>query len=173
MTKSKTGRKPNSGHYKKLVGKRMKMAAEQAGYQNTVAMGEALGVPNSTVWRYWNGEHLPDADQMAHYAAVVDKPIWWFWIDGDDSAFERLAESLVAIVDRVMAGEDVAAAHSHVTHDGGRFGARERATLAAGTPGLREAVTRAAGGEWQRQTPRRRRRAVDALAAEALRDQVE
>ncbi len=165
----RTGRKPESEPLQRLTGHRMRLAAEQAGYRTTVAMAEAMGVANSVVSRWWRGENLPNMEDMARYADLVGKRRWWFYVDSTDDEFDLVADALTAIIDGVMSGRDLAASHNQVTGESDRFGRQERAALAAGTPGLRGAVTRAAEGDWQSQSPRRRRQVVDRLAEEALR----
>lgn len=173
MTESKTGRKPNSGPYKTMIGQRMRAAAEQAGYRTTVAMGEAMGISSPTISRYWLGRQIPSPDEMAFYGRLVGKPAWWFYVETTGEEFDLVAEALLGIVNRVMEGIDVAGAYEQVTGDVRQFGARERAELASGTPPLRAAVIEEAGGDWQRQPPRRRRQVVARLAAKALRGRAE
>lgn len=152
----------------RLLGYRMKLAAEQAGYGKVEAAQSVVGVGNGTISRWWRGVQTPSLDDLAHYARVMGKPTWWFYMDGSDDEFDAVADQLHQIVAMTMRGRDVADSYRQVTGEADRFGRREREQLVAGTKPLRERVNRAAGAPWGDLPADQQREVTDQLAAEAL-----
>ena len=170
MTTGKTRGRPRSGgDRKRLIGHRMKVAAEQAGYMTTVAMAEAYGTDNATVSRWWNGVATPSPDDLERYGELVGKRLWWFYLDGSDELFGVVADALRDVIRGTMAGQEPAAAYAQVTGDATEFGRSERAELAAGASALRRRLTLAVGGSWDAAPPEQQQQALDRAAEEALR----
>lgn len=152
----------------RLLGYRMKLAAEQVGLGKVEAAGEAVGVHHGTISRWWRGVQTPSLDDLAGYAAAMGKSAWWFYLDGSDDEFDAVADQLHQIVAMTMRGRDVADSYRQVTGEADRFGRREREQLVAGTKPLRERVNRAAGAPWGDLPADQQREVTDQLAAEAL-----
>lgn len=151
-----------------LLGYRMKLAAEQAGVGKVELCREAVGVGAGTISRWWRGVQTPSLDDLTVYAQVMNKPVWWFYLDGSDDEFDVVAEQLHQIVDLAMQGRGIADSYRQVTGDGERFGRRERERLTAGTQPLRERISRETPAPWRDLAPDQQREVVAQLAAQAL-----
>lgn len=84
------------------VGARMRDAAREAGLtQDQVAAALELG-GKSVVWRWYEGICLPPVERMEAFAALVGKPLGWFF--GAEDLRERTIEGLVRVLAAVMEG---------------------------------------------------------------------
>lgn len=154
-----------------MIGDRMRTAAHQAGYVTTTAMAEAGKWSQPTVSRWWRGEQVPDPDDMALYAELTGKRVWWFYLDASDREFDLVADTLRQILgETVTNNRDLAEAFSQVTGRHSEFSRREAELMKAGTPAVREKVKGEAGDAWERLPRHQQEAIVDRLAGEALPD---
>jgi transcriptional regulator with XRE-family HTH domain len=93
---------------RKVVGRRMKQAAEEehlTGYE----VGARLGVPHSTVYKWWAGQQLPRRDMMIEYARLTRKTFGWFYGDqSEEDRDRRVKSTLVKFLAEIAQGRDVA-----------------------------------------------------------------
>jgi len=164
-----TAKKKESTERRVLLGKRMKLAAVQAGLGKVQPCGEATGLHWGTISRYWRGMAEPSVDDLAHYAAVMGKPVAWFYKEGMDEEDDTVADALVRIVDASMRGQSLPEAHQRVTGELDRFGRRERERLAAGTNALLDRINQETAGRWNDLDARQKRAVMVRLRSEAER----
>src|SRR5437764_104815 len=100
------------------IGQRLRAAAVQAGITGA-EIARRLGVRATTVHRWWYGDRAPSRERMVAYAALVGKPVEYFYRQGapaDDHPRE-LSDFLLQWSKRLMAGEEPGAAFDRVTGD--------------------------------------------------------
>lgn len=93
---------------RKVVGQRMKKAANEL-HLTGFEVGERLGIPHNTVYKWWGGQQLPRKDTMIEYARLVKKPFGWFYGDEASEARDsRIKSTLIRFLAEIAAGADVA-----------------------------------------------------------------
>src|SRR4051794_26286764 len=93
------------------IGARMRAAARESGF-TAEQIAQELGVRPQTVYRWWTNERVPERDWLARYAALVRRPVTFFYTD------DRLAELvgfLREFIDLTMAGEEPTGAWDQLT----------------------------------------------------------
>lgn len=131
------------------IGQRLKESAKEAGL-SLGAAAKAVGVSETTVYRWWSGERAPDDEVLAKYAAAVGKPEEYFFM-ADERVERHLFESWLQVADAVMAGGDVdAAMREHVPPGVGT--PEEHALLASASGAIRELISRCITAAWDQMT---------------------
>jgi transcriptional regulator with XRE-family HTH domain len=92
---------------RKAVGRRMKQAAEEV-HMTGYEIARQIGVPHSTVYKWWNGQQSPRRANMIDYARVTRKTFGWFYGDHTEAeSDQKLKGTLLRFLSEVMAGKDL------------------------------------------------------------------
>lgn len=127
------------------IGQRLKESAKEAG----LSLGEAakaVGVSETTVYRWWSGERAPDDEVLAKYAAAVGKPAEYFFM-ADERVERHVFETWVKVAEAAMAGGDVEeAVREHLTEEIGT--PEERSLLASASHAIRDLISACLTQSW-------------------------
>lgn len=140
---------------------RMREAMEASGL-DAATIAERMGVNRSAVDKWLRGYSEPVATNIDAYAAVVGKPVEWFF-DGGQRLIERtLIELMLDVADMVLgAGRSGPAAIDRVLGTEAPLTIEERQRLAAATPDFRGAIRQLAGRDWDLLTESEKRAVME------------
>ncbi len=154
-----------TGDRRKLIGARMRLAAEQAGFKTQQEVAEATGFTQATISKYWGGRQTPRPYELERYAAAVGKPFAWFGGEHGSEEYPQAIEITRQIITLMMEGSYLADAIDQVTGETDLLSRRDRGDLNAATARIRQGIDQAAG-KWANASPRQQRAAIDLLTGQ-------
>jgi transcriptional regulator with XRE-family HTH domain len=146
------------------IGRRIQEAVEEAGLTG-YRVAKRLNVHFPTVYRWMRGERTPTPALLQAFAALVDKPVTYFYEpDGGRDRPQAVADLLLAWAELLMDGKEPGTAFDQVTGEPQALAPEERRQLGAAAAQMRKDLARAAGGDWERLTKEEQRRILDEIA---------
>jgi transcriptional regulator with XRE-family HTH domain len=131
-------------HYETLQrerGKRMRAAAEAAGFRRAEEVAARIGVEPPSVYRWYSGKAKPRDEFLRAFAELVGRPAAWLLTGQEEPDLAQdFAEFLVQWARELLAGADAAAAYDRAFGEGADLPPEARRLLIEATEELRQAV---------------------------------
>lgn len=154
------------GAAERARGERFSTAAKRAGWTAN-DLAAALGYTAAAVRQWWRGETGPPYSVLEQYGRLVGASVQEL-VSGPLLAdpHERAEDVLLAVIDRIAAGEEPDAAHAAATDGKSQFSRRERARMRGRGPLILADVQARTGRPWEELSLSERRALVRQWNAE-------
>jgi transcriptional regulator with XRE-family HTH domain len=156
----------------KAIGMRMKQAAQAKGL-TAYAIAERLGPRPPTIYRWWQGRHLPDREMMRRYAELVGVSVGSLYGEAVEEIPHMAMQMFVRAIELVLAGQPFSASAAQVMRERGlerseqeevaAFEQRAKAADAAVKDWLDQVLD-----DWADLSPQERKTRLELLAGECL-----